>query len=123
MRKHQLNIRVTSDEKVRLERRARREGFKSVGEFLRRRGLESQARSFTYTVVLKPAPEGGYVVSVPTLGCVTQGETYDEAIAMAQDLIQGWVEMLAERGETIPVENGPRRPSRAAVRVTATVAA
>ena len=50
-----------------------------------------------YIVLLYPEPEeGGYSVSVPSLpGCVTQGETVEEAIANAQEAAEGW--LLAER--------------------------
>lgn len=62
-----------------------------------------------YTVVLTPDPEtGGYTVTVPALpGCVTAGDTVDEAIANAQDLIPLWLAELAERGEEIPEETRP----------------
>lgn len=40
-----------------------------------------------YTIVLDPDEgEGGYTVTVPALpGCITQGETREEAIAMAEE--------------------------------------
>lgn len=43
-----------------------------------------------YTIILHPdEEEGGYTVTVPALpGCVTQGETIEEAIAMAKDAIR-----------------------------------
>jgi antitoxin HicB len=38
----------------------------------------------TFTVVLEPAEEGGFIVTVPALPEVgTQGDTYDEAMANA----------------------------------------
>ena len=45
---------------------------------------------YTYTIILEPDPEeGGYTVTVPALpGCVTQGETIEEAIVMAKDAIR-----------------------------------
>lgn len=59
-----------------------------------------------YTVVFEPADEGGYVASVPTLpGCVTQGETFEEAVEMVKDAIEGYLEVLKETGEEIPQEN------------------
>lgn len=59
-----------------------------------------------YTVVFEPAEEGGYVVSVPVLpGCVTQGETFEEAVEMVKDAIQGYVAVLEEEGEEIPQES------------------
>ena len=65
-------------------------------------------RVYKYRVVIEPAEEGGYVVTVPALpGCVTQGETYDEAVAMAQDCIKGFLGCLADAGEPIPVEVEP----------------
>ena len=58
-----------------------------------------------YTVVLIPEENGGYSVEVPTLpGCVTQGETREEAIAMAKEAISLYVESLKADGEPIPQE-------------------
>ena len=37
-------------------------------------------------VVLEPAEEGGFVVTVPALdGCITQGDTEEEALENAQE--------------------------------------
>lgn len=56
-------------------------------------------RTYSYTVKLEPAEEGGYNVTVPALpGCVTQGRTYEEAVAMAEDAIRLWIQALAEDG-------------------------
>lgn len=53
--------------------------------------------------MLHKEPEGGYTVIVPTLpGCITYGDTVDEAIAMAKDAIDIYVEELQSRGEQIP---------------------
>ena len=50
----------------------------------------------TYTARIEPAEEGGYNVFVPALpGGVTQGDTYEEAVAMAQEAIEGFREPLA----------------------------
>ena len=60
-----------------------------------------------YTVILKPAEEGGYVVYVPALpGCVTQGETVEEALEMAKDAIYGYLEVLRKLKGEIPKEKG-----------------
>ncbi len=46
-------------------------------------------RQLTYRVLLNREPEGGYTASVPTLpGCITYGETVDEAIMMAKEAIE-----------------------------------
>ncbi len=63
-------------------------------------------RELQYTIILHPDPEeGGYTVTVPTLpGCVTQGETVEEAVAMAKDAIRLYIESLIEGGEPVPEE-------------------
>jgi predicted RNase H-like HicB family nuclease len=56
-----------------------------------------------YIVYLEPAEEGGYIVSCPHFpGCVTQGETVDEALNMIRDAIQGYVFSLKKHGEPVP---------------------
>ena len=62
-------------------------------------------KTYAYTVHIEPAEEGGFVVSVPALpGCVTQGESYEEAMAMAREAIEGFLEALVKVGEPIPEE-------------------
>ncbi|MEO8884826.1 MAG: type II toxin-antitoxin system HicB family antitoxin [Mucilaginibacter sp.] len=61
------------------------------------------ALALTYKVLLKPEPEGGYTVNVPALpGCITYGETLEEAKINAQEAIELYVESLKEHGEDIP---------------------
>ncbi len=56
-----------------------------------------------FEVVLQPEPEGGFSVSVPDLpGCHTQGETVEEALAMARDAIEGYLEVLEDEGRPLP---------------------
>ena len=59
-----------------------------------------------YTIILYPdTEEGGYTVTVPALpGCITQGETIEEAIAMAKDAIQLYIELLLDDGLPVPEE-------------------
>lgn len=60
----------------------------------------------TYRILLTPEDEGGFSVSVPALpGCFTQGETVDEAIAMAKEAIGLYIESLEADGEPIPDDN------------------
>jgi antitoxin HicB len=69
--------------------------------------LENEGMSeYQYTIILHPVTEeGGYTVTVPALpGCVTQGETLEEAIAMAKDAIRLHVEALIAYGEPVPEE-------------------
>lgn len=64
----------------------------------------------TYAVVIEPAEEGGYVVTCPSLrGVATEGETLDEARAMAADAIAGYLELLREDGLPIPPSDQPTR--------------
>lgn len=75
-------------------------------------------REYQYTIILHPDEEGGYTVTVPSLpGCVTQGETIEEAIAMAKDAIRLFVETLLSEGESVPEER--EHPQAIIVHVTA----
>ena len=57
----------------------------------------------TYHIMLKKEPEGGYTVTVPALpGCVTYGETLEEAIEMAKEAIELYIESLKAHGEEVP---------------------
>jgi predicted RNase H-like HicB family nuclease len=59
----------------------------------------------SYRILLKKEAEGGYTVLVPVLpGCVTYGDTIEEAIKMAKEAIQLYIESLQEHGEEIPTE-------------------
>ena len=43
-------------------------------------------------VLLHPAEEGGYWVEVPALpGCVSEGDTFDEALANIREAAEGWL--------------------------------
>ena len=58
---------------------------------------------YTYKILLNKIPEGGYSVSVPALpGCLTYGENIDEALGMAKEAIELYIEELNDRGELIP---------------------
>ena len=53
-----------------------------------------------FNVVLTPAEEGGYNVSVPALeGCFTQGETEEEALENAKEAILCYLEGLEKLNE------------------------
>jgi len=64
-------------------------------------------KEYSYTVFFEPAPEGGYIVTVPALsGLVTEGDTLEEAREMARDAIRAYLESLMKDGEPIPEEEG-----------------
>jgi antitoxin HicB len=73
----------------------------------------------TYSVLLQPDPdEGGYTVTVPELpGIVTQGDTFEEALAMAREAIALHVEGLAEDGLPVPVERAAPLVAQVSVEV------
>ena len=57
----------------------------------------------TYKIILRKEDEGGYTVFVPSLpGCITYGENVDEAISMAKEAIELYLEELEDRGEIVP---------------------
>lgn len=67
------------------------------------------AREYRYTVFFEPAEEGGYIVTCPALpGMVTEGETLEEARAMAKDAIRAYLESLRKDGLQIPSDKDIR---------------
>jgi predicted RNase H-like HicB family nuclease len=60
---------------------------------------------YSYNAVFEPAEEGGFVVFFPAFpGLATQGETLEEARAMAVDCLRAYLESLRMDGETPPFE-------------------
>ena len=56
----------------------------------------------SYKVVLK-YNDRYYTVTVPALpGCITQGQTREEALERAKETMQGYLESLHEEGVAIP---------------------
>jgi len=57
-------------------------------------------------VIIHPDPEdGGWVAEVPSLpGCISQGDTKEEAIENIRDAIQVWVEGARSVGIPVPDE-------------------
>ena len=63
---------------------------------------KSQSKSLEYYLSLKypmsiyPEEEGGYTVLIPDLpGCMTQGETWEEAIANMNEARELWIETVS----------------------------
>ena len=60
----------------------------------------------TYKILMHKEPEGTYTVSVPALpGCKTYGDSVEQAILMAQEAIELYIQQLTEHGEEIPDES------------------
>lgn len=56
-------------------------------------------------VILHPGEDGYWVAECPSLlGCVSQGQTKEEAIANIKEAIQGYIAALEEDGLPVPEE-------------------
>ncbi len=59
-----------------------------------------------YTVVIEALPDeegGGYLAIVPDLpGCMSDGETREEALRSVEDAIRAWIEEALAMGRPVP---------------------
>lgn len=56
-----------------------------------------------FKTLLEWNKQGGYTVTVPALpGCVTEGDTIDEACKNAREAIAGFLKALRKTGATVP---------------------
>jgi antitoxin HicB len=56
-----------------------------------------------YSALLEPEPEGGFTVTFPEIGFgATYGETWDEALRQAEDMLEEAVLGLIAHGENVP---------------------
>ena len=54
-----------------------------------------------FRIILRPEPEGGYTVIVPSLpGCITYGDDIKEAGKMAEDAIKAYLDSMKKHGES-----------------------
>ncbi len=61
-----------------------------------------------YTALFTPAQEGGFIVEVPALvGCVSEGDTLEEAKKNIKEAIELYLETLQERDLPIPEDEDP----------------
>ncbi len=59
-------------------------------------------------VLIPDLEDGGYTVEVPSLpGCISEGDTIEEALENVKDAIQGYIESLEADGLPVP-EDEPR---------------
>ena len=60
-----------------------------------------------FTVILEPQEEGSFTVTVPALpGCISEGETKEEALHNIKEAIELYIEVLKEDGKPIPQDVG-----------------
>jgi antitoxin HicB len=49
--------------------------------------------------------DGSYIISVPALpGCMSAGETIEEALEMIREATDLWIEVAREKGHTVPAQ-------------------
>ncbi|MDI6894579.1 MAG: type II toxin-antitoxin system HicB family antitoxin [Bacillota bacterium] len=49
---------------------------------------------------------GGYTVTVPALpGCLSEGDTVEEALGNIREAIEGYLEALRKQGRAVPSED------------------
>ena len=64
-------------------------------------------RVLKYDVVFEEQPEGGYTTLVPSLpGCISEGDTFEEAKKNISDAIKLYLEDMEADGEEIPEDKG-----------------
>ena len=67
------------------------------------------ANHLTYSVVLEPQPEGGFSVLVPALPeVVTEGDSEEDALRMAEEAIRLALDFRRDNGLDIPEDAVPR---------------
>ena len=62
------------------------------------------------TTVLPEAEGGGCLIQYPDLpGCMSDGETIQEAIENGRDAVRSWIEMARAHGDEIPAPGSASR--------------
>lgn len=63
-------------------------------------------KALEYPIVIEPLPPedgGGFIAIVPDLpGCMSDGETAEDALASVQDAIEAWIEEATSLGRAVP---------------------
>jgi predicted RNase H-like HicB family nuclease len=56
-----------------------------------------------FHLMIEQDEQGYYVAEVPALpGCLSQGKTYEEAIANIKEAIEGWLEVMESKQSLDP---------------------
>ena len=57
-----------------------------------------------FRILIEPDEDGIFVAECPTLpGCISQGQTRDEAIENIKDAIRGYLASLEKHNEAVPL--------------------
>lgn len=58
-----------------------------------------------YVLVIHPAEEGGYWAEIPALpGCFVQGESVEELLSEAPEIIEAYLAAVQEDGREVPID-------------------
>lgn len=69
--------------------------------------MKKEINTNQYVTLITPDEVSGYNVVFPELpGCLTCGDTYEEAAENAKEVLSLWLEVMQERKEEVP------KPSR-----------
>jgi len=78
--------------------------------------------SQVYAALLEPEPEGGFTVTFPDIGYgATQGDTFEEALVQAEDMLEEAILGMIAHNEEVPVPSPAN--GRPVVRLPALTAA
>jgi antitoxin HicB len=74
-----------------------------------------------YRLEIRPIPEdegSGFLACVVDLpGCMSDGDTYEEAIANVRDAFDAWISSATEAGNEIPAPGSEQRPAKFLLRL------
>jgi len=58
---------------------------------------------YQYIAVFEPDEKGGYTVTIPSLpGCISEGDTFEEALKNIKEAAALYLEVMRKRREEIP---------------------
>jgi antitoxin HicB len=64
-----------------------------------------------FRVIIGPDEDGVFIAECPTLpGCISQGQTRDEAMTNMRDAIQGYLVSLEKHGDPVGAKHRDHRP-------------
>ncbi|MCR5030605.1 MAG: type II toxin-antitoxin system HicB family antitoxin [Selenomonadaceae bacterium] len=62
---------------------------------------------YVYPAIFEEAQEGGYIVTFPDIGGATEGDTIEEALAMAEDALSLALVAMEDDHDKIPAPTSP----------------
>lgn len=67
------------------------------------KGKKFQVIEDDITYEFEEAEEGGYTMNVPDLpGCISEGDTFEEALTMIKDAMVVWLSMARQHSDSFP---------------------